>query len=97
MTLTPLIRANDYHARPEPIKWPARVAAHLAALPPGDPAQDLALVEAAMRGDRISAFDRPRLRDRQKLLLAAAHDDNGKPCLDGRAALIEAVRARVTA
>lgn len=80
--------------RPAPVKWPARVAAYLANHP-GDPALDLALVEAACAGRVLRVTEASQAR--QALLMDAARDHTGKFSLDGRAALLAAVRARFTA
>ena len=77
---------------PEPVNWPARIAAHLDALGPITKA-DLTMIEAAARGSvrHVSHRNLPRLLD----LLRGARDANYRVTMDGQAALLAAVRGRV--
>jgi hypothetical protein len=89
MTQRPLdFRTPD----PEPINWPARIAAHLDTLGPITKA-DLTLIEAAARGriPHMKHDSTQRLLD----LLRGARDANYRVTMDGQAALLAAVRGRV--
>lgn len=88
---------------PVPVNWPARVAAYLAALPPDDnwpPHKDFALMEAVHAGaflafpERYSADRLAAARRRVWVLMTAIRDDNARPTLDGRAALMVELRSR---
>lgn len=81
----------EFHATPEPINWPARVAAHLDTIAPIT-AQDVALIEAAALGYRQVAHKR---QQRLLALLRGARDACFRVTMDGQAALLDAVRGRV--
>ena len=75
---------------PEPVNWPARMAAHLDTLGPITKA-DLTLIEMAARGLAPITYSTSRLLD----LLRGARDANYRVTMDGQAALLAAVRGRV--
>ena len=76
---------------PEPVNWPARIAAHLDTLGPITRV-DQSLLEAAAIGRKVgSEKNRNRLLD----LLRGARDANYRVTMDGQAALLAAVRGRV--
>lgn len=85
--MTPL----GFAATPAPIIWRARVRDHLATLPPGDPALDLAIIEGSLRGEFSGSWTR---QQRVLTLLRAARNDQGIVTLDGQRALLDALRER---
>ena len=86
--MTPLVFATAA----APIIWRRRVREHLATLPPGNAADDLAMIEAAWRGDDAGGFIR---QQRLRALLRGARNDQGIVAIDGQRALMDALRERV--
>ena len=87
--MTPL----GFAATPAPISWRRQVRDHLATLPPGDAADDLAMIEAAWRGDDAGGFVR---QQRLLALLRGARNDQGTVTIDGQRALLDALRERAS-
>ena len=75
----------------EPVNWPARIAAHLDTLG-RITKDDLTLIEDGARG-----FGHPTTADEQRAgdLFRGARDVTGRVTMDGQAALLAAVRAKV--
>ena len=88
--MTPL----DFAKPAERINWPKRVAAFLADLPADGftPAQDWQIVEALAIGKPVP--DLPGWKARALRLMDACRDTRGILSLDGRDALIKAIRER---
>ena len=93
----------DFATRPlhVTIDWPRRVAAHLDALPPHGwtPLQDWALVEHFSGQDprklaHVEGYLGTGHALRLRHLLSATVSDNGAFSLDGREALLKALRER---
>ena len=86
--MTPL----GFAASPAPISWRRHVREHLATLPVGDAADDLAMIEAACLGHHPGGFVR---QQRLLALLRGARNDQGIVAIDGQRALLDALRERV--
>lgn len=86
------MRALEFSNPRWSINWRRRVRAHLATLPPGDAADDLAMIEAATWGGWIGGHVRQL---RLRALLRAARDDQEAINLDGQRALLDALRERI--
>lgn len=82
----------EFSAPPPPVNWRRHVREHLATLPPGDATDDLAMIEAAIRGQCHGGFVR---QQRVLALLRGARDDRGIVALDGQRALLDALRERI--
>ena len=87
--MTPL----GFAATPEPISWRRQVREHLATLPPGNAADDLAMIEAACLGHDAGGFVR---QQRLLALLRGARNDQGIVAIDGQRALLDALRERAS-
>lgn len=81
----------DLASPPQPVNWPRRIAEHLDAIPPGNPAQDLAIIRHVAMGRKLTDFMQIQ---RARVLLRGARNEWDIVTCEGQAALIKVLEQR---